>query len=66
MKKYLILLFILIVEMVGTMAIGGQFSANGGVCWLVALISSGAILIATALILTVVLCEERINEKKDE
>lgn len=66
MKKYIILLFILFVEMVGTMAIGGQFSANGGVGWLVALISSGAILIATALILTVVLCEERINEKEDE
>lgn len=66
MKKYLILLLILVFEMVGTMAIGGQFSANGGVGWLVALISSGAILIATALILTVVLCEERINEKKDE
>lgn len=66
MKKYLILLFILIAEMIGTMAIGGQFSANGGVGWLVALISSGAILIATTLIFTIVLCEERTNEKEDE
>lgn len=52
--------------MIGTMAIGGQFSANNGIGWLVALISSGAILIATTLIFTIVLCEERINEKEDE
>lgn len=66
MKKYLILLFILIAEMVGTMIIGGQFSAYGGVGWLVALISSGAILITTTLIFTIVLCGERNNEKEDE
>lgn len=68
MKKVLFLLALLFSEMFATMFIGGEYVKNNQVGWLIAFISSTAILIATALIITIVLCEERINEKekKDE
>ena len=68
MKKVLFLLALLFSEMFATMFIGSKYIYNNQVGWLIAFISSTAILIATALIITIVLCEERINEKekKDE